>query len=156
MTESTKKIVVAICLCSGLSLAIISFSNWANTPNKNNPYFSYGTEENPNGLIHVIDNNRVEVPIFFEIDQRISEVSLTFSGDHSEMAGLSMSDKTVTVVNGKAASKVIIHFDSYTALKAGTYFLTIEASDSATGRILRNGAIGFTYNMHELIGKCSC
>lgn len=150
------KTILAIGLCLVLSLAFITFSNWVTTPNKNNPYFIYGTNENRNDLIHVIDNKKVEVPIFFEIGQESSEVSLTFSGEYSEMTGLSMSDKAVTVVDGKAVSKVIILFNSNTTLKAGTHFLSVMASDAATGRILRKGEIRFSYNMHELIGKCSC
>jgi len=150
------KVVAAIGFGIALSLAILTFSNWVTTPNKNNPYFSYGTNDNRNDLVHVIDNKRVEVPIFFNIGPGIPEVSLAFSGEHSQMTGLGISDKTVTVVNGKAFSTVIIQFNTKTALKAGTHFLTVMASDMATGRIIRKGEIQFTYNMHEVIGKCSC
>jgi hypothetical protein len=67
-----------------------------------------------------------------------------------------MTNNISAVVNGKAVSKVIIQFDSKPALKAGTHFLTVVAQDMATGKIVRKGEIGFTYNMHEVIAKCSC
>ena len=165
MTEPEKKIksgvrgfkaVIAIGCGIAISLVILTFSNRVTTPNKNNPYFSYGSDDNRNGLIHVVDNNRVGVPLVFDIGQGISEVNLVFSGEHDQMDGLKMMDNTVTVVNGKAVSTVIIQFDSNPALKAGTHFLTVAAIDSATGRIIRKGEIRFTYNMHEVISKCSC
>ncbi len=150
------KAIIAICCGVALSLAIIAFSNRATTPNRNNPYFSYGAGENRNGIIQVVDNNRVLVPIVFEVDRETTAVSLEFSGDHSLMPGVSLTDNPVAVVNGTARSKVIILFDSKPALKAGTHFLTIVARDAATGKIVRKGEISFTYNMHEVIGKCSC
>ncbi|KPJ97336.1 MAG: hypothetical protein AMJ60_11695 [Desulfobacterales bacterium SG8_35] len=150
------KTIVALGICIALSLAILTFTDWLATPNRTNPYFSYGASGNSDEIVHVIDDKRVEVPIFFDIGQGIEEVSLSFSGEHSQMTGLEISDKTVTVVNGKAVSLVIIQFTSKTALKAGTHYLTVMASDTATGKIIRKGDIHFTYNMHELIGKCSC
>jgi hypothetical protein len=118
--------------------------------------FSYGTSDNRNGLIQIIDDERVEVPLVFDIGQGIPEVSLEFSGDHDQMPGLTMTDRTVAVINGKAASKVIIQFDSKVALKAGTHFLTVVARDTATGEIIRKGDIRFTYKTYEVISKCSC
>jgi hypothetical protein len=150
------KAVIAIVFGLCLSLAILTFLNWVTTTNKNNPYFSYGTSDDPNGFIHVIDNIRVEVPFIFDIGQGISEVSLAFSGKHGQMPGISMTDTTVAVVNGKASSKVVIQFYSKPALKAGTHFLTVLARDTATGRIIREGEIRFTYNMDEVIFNCSC
>lgn len=150
------KAVIAIGCGIVLSLAILTFSNRVTTPNINNPYFSYGTSDIPNGLIHVIDNKRVEVPFVFDIGQGMSEVRLAFSGEHDQMPGFAMTNNIAAVVNGKAVSKVIIQFDSKPALKAGTHFLTVVAQDMATGKIVRKGEIGFTYNMHEVIAKCSC
>ena len=156
MTKSAIKTVVVIGIGIALSLAILTFSNWVVTPNKDNPFFSYGNNGSSNKVVHVIDDKRVEVPIFFFIGQGIEEVSLSFSGEHSHMAGLEISDYTVPVVKGKAVSKVIIQFTSKDILKAGTHYLTVMASDAATGKIIRKGEIRFTYNMHEVIGKCSC
>ena len=150
------KAVVAIVIGVALSLAILTFSSHVTTPNKNNPYFTYGTNDNRNGLIHVIDDKRVEVPIVFDIGQGVSEVSLAFSGEHVQIPGLTMTGYTVAVVNGKATSRVIIQFDSKPTLKAGTHLLGVVALDKATGNIIRTGEIQFTYNMYEVIGKCSC
>ena len=150
------KAAIAIVFGVALSLAILTFSSHVTTPNKNNPYFTYGTNDNRNGLIHVIDNKRVEVPIVFDIGQGVSKVSLAFSGEHVQIPGLTMTDYTVAVVNGKATSKVIIQFDSKPTLKAGTHLLGVVALDKATGNIIRTGEIQFTYNMYEVIGKCSC
>ena len=150
------KAVVAIVIGVALSLAILTFSSHVTTPNKNNPYFTYGTNDNRNGLVHVIDNKRVEVPIVFEIGQGGPEVTLAFSGEHVEIPEFTMTDYTVAVVNGKAASKVIIQFDAKQTLKAGTHLLRVVARDKATGKIIRTGEIQFAYNMYEVIGKCSC
>jgi len=151
-----KKTFIAIVCGITLSLAILTFSHFVTTTNRNNPYFHYKTDGDTNALIHVIDTNRVEVEFVFDIGTEISEVNLSFSGDHDQMPGLALTDKTVRVVNGKAASTLIIHFNVKPPLKAGTHFLTVVARDPATGRIIRNGQIAFTYNMHEVIGKCSC
>jgi hypothetical protein len=165
MTKPVKKIIAVfsgykalIAIGSGIaiSLAILIFSNWVTTPNKNNPYFSYGSRDNRNGLIQVVDDQKVEVPLVFDIDKRILEVSLEFFGEHAKIPGIMLADNTVGVVNGKVASKVVIHFESKPALKAGTHFLTVVARDMATGQIVREGEIQFTYNMHEVISKCSC
>ena len=165
MTKPVKKIIaefsgnkalIAIGCGIALSLAILAFSNRVTTPNKNNPYFSYGARDNRNGLIHVVDNQRVEVPFVFDISQGISEVSLEFSSEHAQVSGIAMIDTTPVVVNGKVVSKVVIQFESKPALKAGTHFLTVVAKDTATGKIIREGQIQFTYNMHEVISKCSC
>jgi len=150
------KAVIAIVCGIALSLSILAFSNRVTTPNRNNPYFNYGADGDSDVLIHVIDSNRVEVKFVFDIGTETPEVSLAFSGDHDQMPGLALTDKTVKVVNGKAASTVIIQFNVKPALKAGTHFLTVLARDPATGRIIRSGKIAFTYNMHEVIGKCSC
>ena len=150
------KAAIAIVCGVALSLAILTFSSHVTTPNKNNPYFTYGTNDNRNGLVDVIDNKRVEVPIVFDIGQGVSEVSLAFSGEHVEIPGFTITDYTVAVVNGKATSKVIIQFDSKPTLKAGTHLLGVVALDKATGNIIRTGEIQFTYNMYEVIGKCSC
>jgi hypothetical protein len=150
------KAFIAICCGIGLSLAILTFSNRVTTPNRNNPLFRYGTGSETDAPIHVIDNNRVEVPFAFNIGHEIQEISLAFSGDHIQMPGIALRDKTAKVVNGKASSTVIIHFIVQPALKAGTHFLTVLARDPATGKIIRDGKIPFTYNMHEVIGKCSC
>jgi len=148
--------IIAICFGIALSLAILAFSNWVTTPNKSNPYFSYGANTNPEDIIHVIDNNKVEVPFSFDVNQGISEVILSLSGDHAQISGLQITEKRVAVINGKAVSKVIIQFDSMPALKPGTHFLTVVAKDRATGEIIRTGEIQFTYNMHEVVAKCSC
>lgn len=150
------KVLIAIACGIALSLAILTFFNRITTPNKNNPYFSYGTSDNLNGPIHVIDNKRVDVRIVFDIGPGVSEVSLAFSGEHGEIPGLTMTDNTVVVVNGKAISKVIIQFDSKPTLKAGTHFFEVVARDMATDKIIRRGEIKFTYNIHEVIAKCSC
>jgi hypothetical protein len=150
------KAVVAIVIGVALSLAILTFSSRVTTPNKNNPYFSYGTGDNRNSLIHVTDNKRVEVPIVFDIGERASEISLEFSGDHDDAPGLTMTENSVAVVNGKATSRVIIQFGLKPTLKAGTHLLRVVARDKATGKIIRRGEIQFAYNMHEVIGKCSC
>ena len=165
MTKPVKKIItgfssykalITIGCGIALSLAILTFSNRVTTPNKNNPYFSYGARDNRNGLIHVVDNQRVEVPLVFDIGPGISEVSLEFSGEHVQISGIAMTDTTAVVVNGKVVSKVVIQFESIPALKAGTHFLTVVAKDTSTGKIIRKGQIRFTYNMHEVISKCSC
>jgi len=165
MTKPTKKIiaeftgykaVIAIGCGIALSLAILTFSNRVTTPNKNNPYFNYGARDNRNGLIQVADNQRVEVPFVFDISQGISEVSLEFFGEHTQVSGIVLTDNTAVVVNGKVTSRVVIQFNSKPALKAGTHFLTLVARDTATGKIVRKGEIQFTYNMHEVISKCSC
>jgi len=96
------------------------------------------------------------VPIVFDIGERASEISLEFSGEHDDIPGLTMTENTVAVVNGKAISKVIIQFNSKPTLKAGTHLLRVVARDKATGKIIRTGEIQFAYNMHEVIGKCSC
>jgi hypothetical protein len=150
------KAVIAIGFGLVLSLAILTFSNRVTTPNRNNPYFSYGEGDSRNGIIHVVDNNRVEVPVVFEIEQGISEVSLEFSGEHEVLPGLAMTENTISVINGKAASRVIVQFNANPALKAGTHLLTVVARDTSSGRIIRKGEIQFTYNMHEVVGKCSC
>ena len=130
------KYSAAIAICSGivLSLSILTFSDRATTPNRNNPFFNYGTGDYRNAIIQVVDDNRVEVPVFFDIDQNITEVRLEFSGDHSLMPGLAMSESTVSVKSGKAASTVILQFSENPGLKAGTHFLKIIARDSTTGR----------------------
>ena len=165
MTKPVKKIiegfsgykaVIAIGCGIAISLAILTFSNLVTTPNKNNPYFSYGARDNRNGLIQVVDNQRVEVPLFFDIGQGRSEVSLEFFGDHAQVSGIVLIDNTAVVNNGKVASKVVIQFDSKPALKAGTHLLTVVARDMTTGEIVRKGEIRFIYNMHEVISKCSC
>ncbi len=156
MKLSDRKAIIGITCVIFLALAILTFSNWATTPNINNPYFSYGNSGNRDDLIQVIDDQRVEVPIVFDIGQGFSEVSLEFSGEHDQISGLSITDKTVELINGKAISKVIIQFDSNPVLKAGTHFLTVVARDKETGGQLRTGKIRFTYNMHEVISKCSC
>jgi hypothetical protein len=150
------KAVIAIGCGIAISLAILTFSNRVTTPNKNNPYFNYGARDNRNGLIQVVDNQRVEVPFFFDIGQGISEVSLEFFGEHAQVPGIVLTDNTAVVVNGKVASKVVMHFDSKPTLKAGTHLLTLVARGVATGKIVRKGEIQFTYNMHEVISKCSC
>ena len=150
------KAVIAIGCGIAISLAILTFSNRVTTPNKNNPYFNYGTRDNRNGIIQVVDNQRVEVPFVFDIGQGISEVSLEFFGEHSQISGIVLTDNTAVVVNGKVASKVVMHFDSKPTLKAGTHLLTLVARGKATGKIVRKGEIQFTYNMHEVISKCSC
>ena len=150
------KAVMAIVFGVALSLAILTFSSHVTTPNKNNPYFSYGTGDNRNSLIHVTDNKRVEVLIVFDIGERVSEISLEFSGEHDDPPWFTMTENTVVVVNGKATSKVIIQFDSKPTLKAGTHLLRVVARDKVTGKIIRRGEIQFAYNMHEVIGKCSC
>lgn len=150
------KTIFAIGCAVILSLAILTFSDRVTTPNKKNPYFSYGTEDNKNGLIHVIENNRVDVPIVFDIGPGIPEVVLEFSGEHDQIPGVFLAESKVIVVNNKAASKVTIQFDIKPVLKAGTHFLTVVAKDPVSGKIIRNGTILFTYNMHEVIGKCSC
>jgi hypothetical protein len=82
MTKPVKKIiegfsgykaVIAIGCGIAISLAILTFSNLVTTPNKNNPYFSYGARDNRNGLIQVVDNQRVEVPLVFDIGQGCSD-----------------------------------------------------------------------------------
>ena len=151
-----KKAFIAIGCGFAFSLAILAFSSRVTTPNRDNPHFRYGTDEDSNIPIHVIDNNRVEIPFAFDIDGAIPEISLAFSGDHDRMPGLALRDKRARVVNGKAGSTVIIHFYEKPALKAGTHFLTVEARDPLTGEIIRQGKIPFTYNMHEVVGKCSC
>ena len=165
MTKPLKKIfagfsgykaVIAIGCGIGISLAILTFSNRVTTPNLNNPYFSYGERENQNGLIQVVDNQRVEVPLVFNIGQGVSEVSLEFFGKHAQISGIELADNAAVVVDGKVASKVIIRFDSKSAMKAGTHFLTLVARDMVTGEIIRKGEIRFAYNMHEVISKCSC
>ena len=150
------KTIFAISCAVILSLAILTFSDRVTTPNKKNPYFSYGTEDNKNGLIHVIENNRVDVPIIFDIGPGIPEVVLEFSGEHDQIPGVFLAENNIKVVNYKAASKVTIQFDMKPVLKAGTHFLTVVAKDPGTDKIIRNGTIRFTYNMHEVIGKCSC
>jgi hypothetical protein len=139
-----------------ISLAILTFSNWVTTPNKNNPYFSYGVRDNPNGLIQVVDNQQVEVPLVFDIGQGVLEVSLEFFGEHARIPGIMLADNTAVVVNGKVSSKVVIQFDTKPALKAGTHFLIVVARDVVTGEIVRKGEIRFAYNMHEVVSKCSC
>lgn len=165
MTKPLKKIfagfsgykaAIAIGCGIGISLAILTFSNRVTTPNLNNPYFSYGEKENQNGLIQVVDNQRVEVPLVFNIGQAVSEVSLEFFGKHAQTSGIELADNAAVVVNGKVASKVIIRFNSKSAMKAGTHFLTLVARDMVTGEIIRKGEIRFAYNMHEVISKCSC
>ena len=153
---SSYKTVIAISCGIAISLAILTFSNCVTTPNKNNPYFSYGARDSRNGLIQVVDNQRVEVPLVFDIGQGVSEVNLELFGEHTLVSGIVLTDNTAVVVNGKVASKVVIQFDSKTSLKAGTHFLTVVARDTATGEIVRKGEIRFTYNMHEVISKCSC
>ena len=150
------KTVIALSCGVTISLAILTFSNWVTTPNKNNPYFSYGAGNSRNGLIQVVDNQKVEVPLVFDIGQGVTEVNLEFFGEHTPVSGIVLTDNTAVVVNGKVASKVVIQFDSKPSLKAGTHFLTVVARDTATGEIVRKGEIQFTYNMHEVISKCSC
>ena len=150
------KAVLAIVFGIALSLAILTFSNRVTTPNKNTPYFSYGTGDNRNSLIHVTDNKWMEAPIVFDIGEQASEISLEFSGEHDEIQGLTISENFVAAVNGKAISKVIIQFDSKPTLQAGSHLLRVMASDKATGKIIRRGEIQFAYNMHEIIGKCPC
>ena len=151
-----KMACVAIGCGIAFSLAILVFSNRVTTPNRSNQHFRYGSDKDSHVPVHVIDNNRVEIPFSFDIDREIPEISLAFSGDHDGMPGLALRDKRVRVVNAKAGSTVIIHFYEKPALKAGTHFLTVEARDPLTGKIVRQGKIPFTYNMHEVIGKCSC
>jgi hypothetical protein len=157
-TTGFSKYSAAIAICSGivLSLSILTFSDRVTTPNRNNPYFNYGAGENRNAIIQVMDNNRVEVPVVFTIDPGVKEVSLEFSGDHKMMPGLTMTEKAVKVIEGKAVTTLIIQFNDKPSLKAGTHFLAIVARDSSTGKIIREGDIHFTYNMHEVIGKCQC
>ena len=88
MTKSTNKTVVALGICIALSLAILTFSDWVTSPNRNNPYFSYGVSGNSEEVVHVIDDKKVEVPIFFDIGQGIEKVSLSFAGEHRQMPGL--------------------------------------------------------------------
>lgn len=152
----TAKTVFFIVSCMVIAMAILVFSNLVTTPNRKNPYFSYGSVENTGTPVQVIDNNLTVVPFVFEIGPSILEVDLAFTGDHKQMPGIKMADAAVKVVNGKAASKVIIKFETKPILKAGTHFLTVEAKNPATGEILQTGTIPFTYNMHEVIGKCSC
>ena len=95
------------------------------------------------------------MPIVFDIDQGILEVSLGFSGEHDDIPGFSMTDNSVAVVDGKAASAVVIQFHSKPALKAGTHLLKIVARDTS-GKVIRSGEIQFTYNIHEVTAKCSC
>ncbi len=165
MTKPVKKIiegfsgykaVIAIGCGIAISLAILTFSNLVTTPNKNNPYFSYGARDNRNGLIQGVDIQSVEVPLVFDIGQGVSEVSLEFFGEHTQGSGIVLTDNTAVVINGKVASKVVIQFDSKPTLKAGTHFLTVVARDMTTGEIVRKGEIRFIYNMHEVISKCSC
>ena len=150
------KALIAVSCGIVISLAILTFSNRVTTPNKNNPYFSYGERNSRNGLIQVVDNQRVEVPLVFDIGQGVTEVNLEFFGKHSQVSGIVLTDNTAVVVNGKVASKVVIQFDSKPSLKAGSHFLTVVARDTATGEIVRKVEIRFTYNMHEVISKCSC
>ena len=154
--KSYYKALIAIGCGIALSLAILTFSSRVTTPNRNNPYFSYGTGDNSNGLIHIVDNQRVEVPFVFDIGQGISKVSLEFFGEHAHVSGIKMNDTTAVVINGKVASRVVIQFDSKPTLKAGTHFLTIVAKNTATEKVVRKGEIQFTYNMHKVISKCSC
>lgn len=153
---SDHKALTAIGCGIVLSLAILTFSNRVTTPNRNNPYFSYGVGDNRNGPIEVVDNTRVEIPVAFDIKQGIPEVQLAFVGEHSQQQGIMLSDTTVAVVDGKAASKIIIHFSTKPAFKAGTHILKVAAHDTSTGKIVSEGEIQILYNMHEVIGKCSC
>lgn len=139
-----------------IALAILAFSDWVTTPNRKNSYFSYWSGEIRNGPVNVTDSNRVEVPITFDIGPGVSEVRLEFSGKHSRLAGLTLLDSLVRVVDGKAASTVIILFDIKPDIKAGTHFFEVVAKNSPAGKVIREGIIQLNYNMHEVIGKCSC
>ena len=148
------KAATAIGLCIAVALAILVFPDRGTTPD--NPYFTYETEDNRNGIIHVIDDKRVDVPIFFEIGAGIPAVQLSLAGKHEKMPEFKLSENIVPVQDGVATALLSIQFTENTTLKAGPHYLTVEARDTATGRIVRQGEIRFAYNMHELVGKCSC
>ena len=96
------------------------------------------------------------MPFTFVTGSTVQEVNLSFAGEHGRLAGLELSSDTVKVVDGRAAAKLIIQFDAKPSLKAGSHYLIVEARDTATGRIIGTGRIPIIYNMHEVIGKCSC
>lgn len=139
-----------------VALAILSFSNWATTPNRDNQYFSYRSDGNRDVPVNVTDSIRVEVPITFIVEAEIPGVILEFSGEHTRLGGISLQDHTVKVIDGKVSSMVIFQFNEKPAINAGTHYLTILAKDPGSGNVIREGKIPFNYNMHEVIGKCSC
>ena len=151
-----KRTIITVGFGIAIALAILTFSNWVTTTNRNNPYFSYGTGGSRDKLVNIIDNYRMEVPFTFDIDPGIPEVVLEFSDEHARLPGISLYDYTVRVINGKASSKVIILFDEKPPLKAGTHYLIVVARNPKTDTIIREGRIQFNYNMDEVIGKCSC
>ena len=138
------------------ALAILSFSNWVTTPNRDNQYFSYWSDGSRDVPVNVTDSIRVEVPITFIVEAGIPRVILEFSGEHTRLAGLSLQEHAVKVIGGKVSSMVIFQFNEKPPINAGTHYLTILAKDPGSGTVIRAGKIPFNYNMHEVIGKCSC
>jgi hypothetical protein len=63
-----KRTIIAVGFGIAIALAILAFSSWVTTPNRNNPYFSYGTGGSRDSHVDIIDNYRVEVPFAFDIN----------------------------------------------------------------------------------------
>ena len=150
------KALIAIGCGIAAALAILSFSGRVTTPNRDNQYFSYWAEGNRDVPVNVTDSIKVEVPIAFIVDKELSKIDLELAGEHAKLAGISLHDHTVEVIDGKVSSMIIIHFIEKPAIDAGTHYLTIIAKDPGTGTVIREGKIPLNYNMHEVIGKCSC
>ncbi len=121
-----------------------------------NNFFSYDATNSTNDYVQVLTGEPLAVPFEFKIGDQVSEVALDLADDSDGTGGVNLAHMTVPVREGIAASEARFSFDSKEIMKAGTYYLNINARDTATGDIIRTGRIPFIVDMHDIILKCSC
>jgi hypothetical protein len=153
----TKQRRIFIITCSFFISVIAFFLLYHfTTVNKAESYFKWISGNPKDRSFQVSTGETVALPIEFRVGAHISRISLVIRDESLQKKGIFLEDSIVPVRNGTASSKVIFNLRPGSGLKAGHYYLTIIARDTATGNTIREGEIPFALDMLNLIWKCSC
>jgi hypothetical protein len=154
MTKQRKNFII---ICSVfISVTAFFLLHHFTTVNKAESYFKWISGNPKDRSVQVSTGKTVVLPIEFRVGAHISGISLAIRDESLQRKGIFLEDSIVPVRNGTASSKVIFNIRPGSGLKAGHYYLTIIARDTATGNTIREGEIPFALDMLDLIWKCSC
>jgi hypothetical protein len=152
MERSTKKIILTL---ASLSVFFLPGCPLQNT-GRDSPGFSWSAADKGKALPEMMPGELHRIQFEFIPGEGISQLAFEITDPDLKKMGISIHDKIVPVIEGRASSQVIFEIEQGT--RPWRYALEIVARDDATGSIVGRGTVPFAVYPYSSIKilDCSC